>query len=85
MKILDEITVQVTLDSEDLEALRKHFEIGNKEEACAAIRECISFYVAEHKESVSSLSGFVSSLCEFHTKKSMTSVSTKLNKKEKVI
>lgn len=69
MKIPNEITVQVTLDRDDLEVLRKHFEIGNKEEACAAIRECISFYVAEHKESVSSLSGFVSSLCEFHNRR----------------
>lgn len=66
--IPDEISVQVTLDHDDLEELRKNFEIDNKEDACNVIRECISFYVESHKESVSSLSGFVTTLCEFRDK-----------------
>ena len=48
------VTVQIT--NEDLDTLRTKFQINSKDDICAAIRECISFYVASHKESVSSLS-----------------------------
>lgn len=51
----DEISVQVTLDHDNLEELRKNFEIDNKEDACNAIRECISFYISSHAKPAVSL------------------------------
>ena len=42
---MDEMTIQITFSSEELEYHRTKFDIENKEDLYAAVMECVSTYM----------------------------------------